>query len=320
MRATDSARKRRREEDEIRTAQKRVLALLEEELLAMRAERLRESTPSDDRVPPSAPANIVRASGGVRSASKGGRNYSWTKTESLAAVLAREAANNMNQGETQEVRAKDCQSRLIGALRNVETAHAELARKNIPGPFLPIVYRKANVDMTATPEQVATQRGGNAGKSVLLRGDAIHACVVKHILPVARQTWTRRKSGINWTDVCAAVSARVKALLRADPPMSKADRELLSAAQYVWQWTCPENPDVLASSTLSNLAVMMGFALTQSLTRPTEPAISPAKENVPPSESVERDAQTTACQVPVTTVQDEACVPSTDVTPACTPR
>ena len=69
----------------------------------MRAERLRESTPSDDRVPPSAPANIVRASGGVRSASKGGRNYSWTKTESLAAVLAREAANNMNQGETQEV-------------------------------------------------------------------------------------------------------------------------------------------------------------------------------------------------------------------------
>jgi len=320
MRATDSARKRRREEDEIRTAQKRVLALLEEELLAMRAERLRESTPSDDRVPPSAPANIVRASGGVRSASKGGRNYSWTKTESLAAVLAREAANNMNQGETQEVRAKDCQSRFIGALRNVETAHAELARKNIPGPFLPIVYRKANVDMTATPEQVATQRGGNAGKSVLLRGDAIHACVVKHILPVARQTWTRRKSGINWTDVCAAVSARVKALLRADPPMSKADRELLSAAQYVWQWTCPENPDVLASSTLSNLAVMMGFALTQSLTRPTEPAISPAKENVPPSESVERDAQTTACQVPVTTVQDEACVPSTDVTPACTPR
>ena len=34
--------------------------------------------------------------------------------------------------------------------------------------------------MTATPEQAATQRGGNAGKSVLMRGDAIHACVAKH--------------------------------------------------------------------------------------------------------------------------------------------
>ena len=78
----------------------------------------------------------------------------------------------------------------MARLRDVQTAHAELARKNIPGPFLPIVYRKANVDMTATPEQAATQRGGNAGKSVLMRGDAIHACVAKHMLPVARHKWT----------------------------------------------------------------------------------------------------------------------------------
>jgi hypothetical protein len=205
----------------------------------------------------------------VRSASKGGRNYAWTNTESLAAVLARESANNNEQREKQEVRAKECQRRFIVCLRGVETAHAELARKNITGPFLPIVYRKANVDMTATPEQAATQRGGNAGKSVLLCGDAIHACVAKHILPVARQTWTHRESGIYWTDVCAAVSERVDALLTADPPMGKADRELLSAAQYVWQWTCPENPDVVASSTLTKHAVMT-FALTKSLTRPAE--------------------------------------------------
>ena len=140
-----------------------------------------------DHVPLSALANIVRSPGGVRSASKGGRNYAWTNTESLAAVLARESANNSEQRKKQEVRAEECQRRFIVCLLGVETAHAELARKNIPGPFLPIVYRKANVDMAATPEQAATQRGGNAGKSVLLRGDAIHACVTKHILPVARQ-------------------------------------------------------------------------------------------------------------------------------------
>jgi len=205
-----------------------------------------------DHVPLSALANIVRSPGGVRSASKGGRN-AWMNTESLAAVLARESANNNEQREKQ-VRVKECQRRFIVCLRGVETAHAELARKNIPGPFLPIVYRKANVDMTATPEQVATQRGGNAGKSVLMRGGAIHACVAKHILPVARTTWTHRESGIYWTDVCAAVSACVDALLTAVPPMGKADRELLSAAQYVWQWTCPENPDVCASVTLANHA------------------------------------------------------------------
>ena len=157
----------------------------------------------------------------------------------------------------------------MARLRDVQTAHAELARKNIPGPFLPIVYRKANVDMTATPEQAATQRGGNAGKSVLMRGDAIHACVAKHMLPVARHKWTHRESGFYWTDVRAAVSARVDALLTADPPMGKTDRELLSAAHYVWQWTCPENPDVVASSTLAKHAVMT-FALTKSLPRPAE--------------------------------------------------
>ena len=52
-----------------------------------------------------------------------------------------------------DVRAKDCQRRFIGALRVVEAAHAELVRKNISGPFLPIVYRKANVDMTVTPNK-----------------------------------------------------------------------------------------------------------------------------------------------------------------------
>ena len=41
-----------------------------------------------DHVPLSELADIVRSPGGARSASKGGRNYSWTKTESLAAVLA----------------------------------------------------------------------------------------------------------------------------------------------------------------------------------------------------------------------------------------
>ena len=283
-----------------------------------------------------------------------------------------------------------------------------------------------------------------------MRGDAIYACVAKHILPVARHKWTHRESGIYWTDVSAAVSERVDALLTADPPMAKTDRELLSAAQHVWQWTCPENPDVLASSTLAKHA-LASFALTKTLALPagaypqnraeqrsrkqsraeaqrvaattmrasdsaqkrrraneesraallerkhrvlalmeeellhmraqrrhesslsgdhgvdivasgasdsharasgptfaerldraeaedapdennnaaeratdvprrTEPAISPPKENVPPSESVERVAETMACQVPVTAAQDEACVPSTDVTPAGTPR
>jgi len=109
----------------------------------------------------------------------------------------------------------------VVCLRVVESAHAELARKNIPGPYSPIVYRKANVAMTATPLQAATQRGGYEGKSVLVRGDAIHACVVKHILPVARRTYTHRESGINWMDVSAAVSAHVDALLTADPPLGK---------------------------------------------------------------------------------------------------
>ena len=401
-----------------------------------------------DHVPLSALRTVVRSSGGAPSAAKGGRNYAWTNTESLAALLAREGANNKEQREKTDVRAKDCQRRFIGALRVVEASHAELEQKNISGPFLPILYRKANVDMAATPQQAATQRGGNEGKSVLVRGDAIYACIVKHVLPVARRTYTHRESGINWMDVSAAVSAHVDALLTAEPPLSKTDRELLSAAHYAWQWTCPENPDVCASSTLSKHA-LMSFNLTKTLARPaeaypqnradqrsrkalretsqrgavdamratdsaqkrrreqdelrtsllkkktqvlalleeellamraerlresnpsddhrvgviasgatdsharaggltfaerlertdeeeasnenadecatdvaraTEPAMSPAQENVPPNESHGRDAQTTACQVPVTTTQDEACVPSTDVTPACTPR
>jgi hypothetical protein len=216
-----------------------------------------------DHVPLSALANIVRSPGGARSVSKGERNYAWTNTESLAAVLAREGANSKEQREKMDVRAKDCQRRFIGALRVVEAAHAELARKNISGPFLPIVYRKANVDMTAT------QRGGNEGKSVLVHGDAIHACIVKHILPVARRTYTHRESGINWVDVSAAVSAHVDALLTADPPMGKTERELLSAAHYVWQWTCPQNPDVGASATLAKHA-LMSFTLTKTLARPAD--------------------------------------------------
>ena len=174
-----------------------------------------------DSVPLSALANIARSPGGVRSASKGGRNYAWTNTESLAALLAREGANTKEQREKADVRAKECQRRFICCLRVVESTHAELARKNIPGPYSPIVYRKANVAMTATPQQAATQRGGNEGKSVLVRGDAIHACVVKHILPVARRTYTHRESGINWMDVSTAVSAHVDALLTADPPLGK---------------------------------------------------------------------------------------------------
>ena len=401
-----------------------------------------------DSVPLSALANIARSPGGVRSASKGGRNYAWTNTESLAALLAREGANTKEQREKADVRAKECQRRFICCLRVVESTHAELARKNIPGPYSPIVYRKANVAMTATPLQAATQRGGYEGKSVLLRGDAIHACVVKHILPAARRTYTHRESGINWMDVSAAVSAHVDALLTADPPLGKTDRDLLSAAHYAWRWTCPENPDVVASATLAKNALTT-FTLTKTLARPSEaypqnraeqgsreasrveaqrlaaaamratdsaqkreredeasrasrharrdrilelleeellferakrlreshgfddhrvgisasdasdadaraggftfaerldraedevaptetageratdiarsvdPAISPEKENVPPHESGERDAQRAPCQTLGATTQAEVCVPSTDVTPECTPR
>tara|TARA_Y100001954_G_scaffold214578_1_gene244193 strand:+ start:5277 stop:5771 length:495 start_codon:yes stop_codon:yes gene_type:complete len=149
MRATDSARKRKREEDEIRTAQKEVLALLKGELLAMRAERLREPSPSDDH-------------------------------------------------------------RVVGFASGASDSRA--------------------------------REGG--------------------------PTFAAR--------------------------LDRAEDE--------------DSPDENAAERATDVP------------RPTEPAISPAKENVPPSESVERDAQTTACQVPVTTVQDEVCVPSTDVTPACTPR
>jgi len=111
-----------------------------------------------DSVPLSALASIVRSPGGARSASKGGRNYAWTNTESLAALLAREGANTKEQREKTDARAKECQRRFIGALRVVKSAHEELARKNILGPYSPIVYRKANVDMEATPQQAATQR------------------------------------------------------------------------------------------------------------------------------------------------------------------
>lgn len=142
-------------------------------------------------MPLSALADIVRSPGGARSVSKGGRDYAWMNTESLAVVLAGEGANSEGQREKMDVRAEDCQHRFIGALRVVEAAYAELAQKNIPGPFLP-VYNKANVDMTVTP-----QCGGNEGKSVLMRGDAIHTCVIEHMLPVARRTYTHRESGIN---------------------------------------------------------------------------------------------------------------------------
>ena len=149
MRVTDSAQKRKREEDEIRTEQKEVLVLLKEELLAMRAERRRESTPSDDH-------RVVGVASGASNSRvrAGGLTF----------------ASRLDRAEDED-----------------------------------------------SPDENAAERA-------------------------------------------------------TDAP------------------------------------------------RPTEPAISPAKENVPPSESVEHDAQTTACQVPVTTVQDEACVPSIDVTPACTPR
>ena len=59
---------------------------------------------------------------------------------------------------------------------------------------------------------------------------------------------------------------------------------------------------------------------TNDAVRSIEYVIAPAKENVPPSESGERDAQTAACQLPVTTAQDKACVSSKVVTPTCTPR
>ena len=105
---------------------------------------------------------------------------------------------------------------------------------------------------------------------MLVCADAIHACVVKRILPVARRTtYTRRESGINCVDVSAAVSAHVDALLIADPPMGETNRELLPAAHYVCQWMCPENPDVCTSSTLAKHA-LMSFILTKTLARPED--------------------------------------------------
>ena len=56
------------------------------------------------------------------------------------------------------------------------------------------------------------------------------------------------------------------------------------------------------------------------IARSIDPAISPEKENVPPGESGERDAQRAPCQTLGATTQDEVCVPSTDITPECTPR
>ena len=70
-----------------------------------------------DNVPLSALANIARSPGDVRSASKGGRNYAWTNTESLAALLAREGANTKEQREKAYVRAKECQRRLSSCRR-----------------------------------------------------------------------------------------------------------------------------------------------------------------------------------------------------------
>lgn len=100
----------------------------------------------------------------------------------------------------------------------------------------------------------------------------MNAWVVKYILPVARQTYTHRETGINWMnwmDVSTAVSAHVDALLTTEPPLSKADRDLLSAAHYAWRWTCPENPDVAASATLTKNALTT-FALTKTLARPSQ--------------------------------------------------
>lgn len=125
-----------------------------------------------------------------------------------------------------------------------------------------------HVTLASASQQAATQRGENEVKSVLMRGDAIHACILKHILPVARRTYTLRESG-NWMDVSMAVSMKVDALLTAVPPTAKRDRELLSSARYVWQWKCPENPDVCASSTLAKHA-LTSFTLTKTLTRPAE--------------------------------------------------
>ena len=133
----------------------------------------------------------------------------------FTALLAREGANNKEQREKSDVRAKDCQRRCIGALCVVEAARAELAQ-NISGPFLPIVYRKANVDITATQQQAATQRGGNEGKSVLVREDAFHAYIDKYILPVARRTYTHHESGMQVvysTKFCKTIVMNKQAVL-----------------------------------------------------------------------------------------------------------
>jgi len=56
------------------------------------------------------------------------------------------------------------------------------------------------------------------------------------------------------------------------------------------------------------------------IARSINPAISLEKENVPARESGERNAQRAPCQTLGATIQAEVCVPSTDVTPECTPR
>jgi hypothetical protein len=224
-----------------------------------------------DHMPLSALANIVRSPGGVRSASKGVATTRG-RTPNRSPLYSRaNRPTTMSSARSRRSGRKNTNAASSFVFVTLKLRTRRSRGRTYPARSCPTstVYRKANVDMTATPEHAATQRGGNAGKSVLLRGDAIHACVAKHILPVAHRTWTHRESGIYWTDVCAAVSAHVDALLTADPPMGKGDRELLSAAQYVWQWTRPENPDVVASSTLTKHAVMT-FALTKSLMRPAE--------------------------------------------------
>ena len=61
----------------------------------------------------------------------------------------------------------------------------------------------------------------------------------------------------------------VEALLTADPPLGKTGHETLSAAHFVWQWMCPENPDVYASSILTKYA-LSSFTLTKTHAHPAE--------------------------------------------------
>ena len=180
----------------------------------------------------------------------------------------------IDQREKQAARQADCQSRFLNALRCIKNAHAELEQLGKAGPWIPIVYtrlakrsKSLGAPPAASPRQAHTQRGGDEGKSVLPRGDVVHAAIVKHIMPIATQTFRQNASGTNWSDTESAVNAHVDALMNQEPGLNTSDKDLLQAALHSWRWSCPQNPDVLLSSVLRGVAIA-SFSVAKTLDRP----------------------------------------------------